>query len=478
MAGITTTVKATTTGSTTGSTPATTTTKGPTTTPVIAYTTTTGISTTLKATTTRSTTGSTPVTTTTKGTTTTPNIAGSTTSEGITTTVKATTTGSTTGSTPEVTTTTKGTTTTTNIAGTTTTEGISTTVKATTAGSATGSTLEVTTTTRVPTTTTLSTGSSTTEVVVCHGEWSRWFNEHTPSSDSPGDYELLDPRNNKHCSSPFDQITIIHCQFVDEPERPISDSPDNVTCDKDTGLTCIVSENDLQESKFCYDYQIRVCCEKQTAMTTTTSSTNMVSVTTTTKGTTTTPNIAGTTTTEGITTTVKATTTGSTTGSTPGCKDYSGRLRHEGETWSHHNNTCIHYRCVDGMIVETKISCSSRPSCAESERKWDEYHCCYTCPLPVQDCKVKPKLLNITKDGCSANVQVESCEGRCNSFAIFDPEINDMKHECQCCRENESETKTANLTCTNGTTKQYMYISVKSCKCKICAINQNTASFT
>uniref|UniRef100_UPI00398F4CDE mucin-2-like n=1 Tax=Pristiophorus japonicus TaxID=55135 RepID=UPI00398F4CDE len=308
--GIITTVTATTTGSTTGSTPVTTTTKGTTTTPVIAYTTTTeGISTTLKATTTGSTTGSTPVTTTTKGTTTTPNIAGSTTT-GITTTVKATT-----GSTPEVTTTTKGTTTTTNIAGTTTTEGISTTVKATTAGSATGSTLEVTTTTRVPTTTTLSTGSSTTEVV-CHGEWSRWFNEHTPSSDSPGDYELLDPRNNKHCSSPFDQITIIHCQFVDEPERPISDSPDNVTCDKDTGLTCIVSENDLQESKFCYDYQIRVCCEKQTAMTTTTSSTNMVSVTTTTKGTTTTPNIAGTTTTEGITT-VKATTTGSTTGSTP-----------------------------------------------------------------------------------------------------------------------------------------------------------------
>uniref|UniRef100_UPI00398F27DB mucin-2-like n=1 Tax=Pristiophorus japonicus TaxID=55135 RepID=UPI00398F27DB len=277
---------------------------------------TTGITTTVKATTTGSITGSTPVTTTTKGTTTTPNIAGSTTTEGITTTVKATTTGSTTSSTPEVTTTTKGTTTTSNIAGTTTTEGISPSVKATTAGSATGSTLEVTTTTRVPTTTTLSTGSSTTEVV-CHGEWSRWFNEHTPSSDSPGDYELLDPRNNKHCSSPFDQITIIHCQFVDEPERPISDSPDNVTCDKDTGLTCIVSENDLQESKFCYDYQIRVCCEKQTAMTTTTSSTNMVSVTTTTKGTTTTPNIADTTTTEGITTTVKATTTGSTTGSTP-----------------------------------------------------------------------------------------------------------------------------------------------------------------
>uniref|UniRef100_UPI00398EBBE8 integumentary mucin B.1-like n=1 Tax=Pristiophorus japonicus TaxID=55135 RepID=UPI00398EBBE8 len=158
------------------------------------------------------------------------------------------------------------------------------------------------------------------------------------------------------------------------------------------------------------------------------------------------------------------------------CKDYSGRLRHEGEKWSHHKNRCMHYRCVDGVVAETKISCSSRQSCAESERKWDEYHCCYTCPLPVQDCKVKPKLLNITKDGCSANVQVKSCEGKCSSFSIFDPHINDMKHDCQCCQENESEIKIVNLRCKNGRTKQYMYISVKSCKCKICADSQNTAS--
>uniref|UniRef100_UPI00398E33E9 intestinal mucin-like protein n=1 Tax=Pristiophorus japonicus TaxID=55135 RepID=UPI00398E33E9 len=79
-----------------------------------------GITTTVKATTTGPTTGSTP--------------------EGITTTVEATTTGSTTGSTPEVTTATKGTTTTTVSTGSSTTEGITTTAKATTTGSTTGST--------------------------------------------------------------------------------------------------------------------------------------------------------------------------------------------------------------------------------------------------------------------------------------------------------------------------------------------------
>ncbi|XP_067915134.1 mucin-2-like isoform X2 [Heterodontus francisci] len=129
---------------------------------------------------------------------------------------------------------------------------------------------ETTSTTVIPTKTT-----STTSYIPgdeCNGEWSRWFNEHTPSLISPGDSELLDPTRNELCPSSSDAINKIQCQFVDYPEWPVSESTDNVTCDKDTGLVCIFSENTVQETKFCYDYQIRVCCEPQiiTEWTTTT----------------------------------------------------------------------------------------------------------------------------------------------------------------------------------------------------------------
>ncbi|XP_078410754.1 mucin-5AC-like [Cetorhinus maximus] len=97
----------------------------------------------------------------------------------------------------------------------------------------------------------------------CNGEWSGWFNENTPSVISPGDSELLDPIRDELCPSSSDAINKIQCQFADYPERPISESTDNVTCDKDTGLVCKFSESALSDRRFCYDYQIRVCCEPQ-----------------------------------------------------------------------------------------------------------------------------------------------------------------------------------------------------------------------
>ncbi|XP_038667185.1 mucin-2-like isoform X33 [Scyliorhinus canicula] len=369
--GFTTTVKSATTGSTTGSTPEVTTTtvtpattssttistpevittpKGTSTTTVIGETTTTEVITTPKATTTavisettttagvtitvkpptiQSTTGSTPEVITTPKTTatsetttteviTTPKatttavISEKTTTAGITTTVKPPTIQSTTGSTPEgVTTSVKPSTT-----GTTpgiTPEVITTTVTPTTTSSTTISTPERTSVTKV--TTTGPTAGSTTEVV-CLGYWSPWFNENTPSVDSPGDSELLDPKDTKYCNYTSEVITNIQCQFVDQPERPFSDSQDNVTCDKDKGLTCVVSGTALEQKRICYDYQVRVCCEPVTPVTTTSSRTTSTSaVPSTTQETRTTP--GKTTTTEGVTTSVKPSTTGTSPGTTP-----------------------------------------------------------------------------------------------------------------------------------------------------------------
>ncbi|XP_059842765.1 mucin-2-like [Hypanus sabinus] len=150
------------------------------------------------------------------------------------------------------------------------------------------------------------------------------------------------------------------------------------------------------------------------------------------------------------------------------CEDFSGRLRNEGETWFHPNNTCVHFTCTKGVVVETKITCSSQSSCDEASKVWDEFHCCYQCPLEVQRCAVQPKRIKLTKDVCSAFVEVNSCEGFCRSFSIFNSMKNGMMHKCECCQENEVEEKETTLNCHDGKTMKYKYSSAKTCTCKLC----------
>ncbi|XP_059510629.1 mucin-5AC-like isoform X3 [Stegostoma tigrinum] len=137
---------------------------------------------------------------------------------------------------------------------------------------------ETTSTPGRPTTTTLT--SSYIPEEECNGEWSPWINDNTPTESSPGDSELLDPLRDELCLSSSDTINKIQCQFVDFPEWPVSQSIDNVTCDRDTGLVCTFSESDLEGRRFCYDYQIRVCCEPQ--ITTEWTTTNLPETTSTT----------------------------------------------------------------------------------------------------------------------------------------------------------------------------------------------------
>ncbi|XP_072921404.1 uncharacterized protein [Hemitrygon akajei] len=150
------------------------------------------------------------------------------------------------------------------------------------------------------------------------------------------------------------------------------------------------------------------------------------------------------------------------------CKDFSGRLRNEGETWVRPNNTCVHFTCTKGVVVETKITCSSQSSCDEASKVWDEFHCCFKCPLEVQRCAVQPKRIKLTKGVCSAFVEVNSCEGFCRSFSIFNSMKNGMMHKCECCQENEVEEKETTLNCRNGKTMKYKYSSAKTCTCKLC----------
>ncbi|XP_043541234.1 mucin-2-like, partial [Chiloscyllium plagiosum] len=102
---------------------------------------------------------------------------------------------------------------------------------------------------------------------VCHGEWSPWFNQNTPTISIPKDVELLFPVKDKLCRHPED-VGDIHCQYVDYPEKPLSESADNVICENDIGLVCEVTKGSSR--KICDDYKIRVCCKSHMIVTPTT----------------------------------------------------------------------------------------------------------------------------------------------------------------------------------------------------------------
>ncbi|XP_078090731.1 mucin-19-like [Mustelus asterias] len=123
---------------------------------------------------------------------------------------------------------------------------------------------ETTTITETTTTITSAVPSTTVTEEVCHGEWSPWFNQNVPSISNPDDIEALFPISQRLCSY-ISHIGNIQCQFVDYPEKPLSESSDSVLCSKGLGLVCKHSKSSSQ--KFCHDYKIRVCCESQTTTT-------------------------------------------------------------------------------------------------------------------------------------------------------------------------------------------------------------------
>ncbi|XP_051890122.1 mucin-19-like [Pristis pectinata] len=419
-------------------------------------------------TTTESTTSSTTEeTTTTTPTTTTESTTSSTTEETITTVTPSTT--STTTSTTEETTTTP--TTTTESTTSPTTKETTTTTPTTTTESTTSSTTEETNstvtpsttsttaeeTTTKPTTTTESTASSTTEEITATPTTTI---EPTTSSTTEETTTTVTPSTTSTTTEETTTTTTTESTTSPTTEETTTTTPTTTT---ESTTSSTTEETTTTVTPSTTSTTTSTTEETSTTTSTTESTTTSTTEESTTPETTTTESTVISTT-EETSTTVTPTTISSTTR----CKDYLGKLRNEGEFWLHPNNTCIHFRCTQGVVVETKFTCSSRPSCNEASKVWDEFHCCYDCPSKVQQCKVQPKRIKLAKNSCSAFVEVNSCEGFCKSFSIFDSKRNRMMQNCKCCQESEIEQKEATLKCKNGKTQKYKYTSAKTCTCKLC----------
>ncbi|GCC19308.1 hypothetical protein chiPu_0018315, partial [Chiloscyllium punctatum] len=130
------------------------------------------------------------------------------------------------------------------------------------------------------------------------------------------------------------------------------------------------------------------------------------------------------------------------------------------------NNSCISYSCEKNMQIVNKMECKMTPECPESEKIWDEFHCCYSCPKKANVCEPVPYNTTIQKESCKPVVlDLRRCEGYCKGAAEYDVDLGGIKHSCTCCQEDEIEEREIKLQCgTAQSTIKYTYI--KSCVCK------------
>ncbi|GCB79961.1 hypothetical protein scyTo_0019636 [Scyliorhinus torazame] len=82
------------------------------------------------------------------------------------------------------------------------------------------------------------------------------------------------------------------------------------------------------------------------------------------------------------------------------------------------NNSCIRYSCVDNIQVEHETICPEAKNCSESEKVWDEIHCCYSCPERQTLCKTRSYNKTVMIESCKEfEIELQICEGYCEGSA-------------------------------------------------------------
>ncbi|XP_043569532.1 intestinal mucin-like protein [Chiloscyllium plagiosum] len=153
------------------------------------------------------------------------------------------------------------------------------------------------------------------------------------------------------------------------------------------------------------------------------------------------------------------------------CLDSNGSRRNEGEKWVDPNDGCVSYTCFEYGVATRVITCSNQSDCDESQKMWDENKCCYKCVPPSvhRTCETLKRKENVTKtvnnSQCSAEIDVNKCEGNCSTSSHFNTTSNKIEHVCMCCQEKEVVEKTVDLDCGNEKTEAYTYTYIMSCDC-------------
>ncbi|KAI1888567.1 hypothetical protein AGOR_G00186500 [Albula goreensis] len=151
--------------------------------------------------------------------------------------------------------------------------------------------------------------------------------------------------------------------------------------------------------------------------------------------------------------------------------EHNGETHKVGDRWRDPSLPCESYSCEkSGTKVERKVCAEQQ--CSEELRVWDEDRCCYSCNTGntgEQTCAPRMSRVNITVDGCKAEVEVPVCEGQCESHSRWNiAEVLSMEKECQCCQQRATKEQDITLKCEGGGSKSHRYKHITECECKVC----------
>ncbi|XP_032895186.1 mucin-2-like isoform X3 [Amblyraja radiata] len=152
------------------------------------------------------------------------------------------------------------------------------------------------------------------------------------------------------------------------------------------------------------------------------------------------------------------------------CLDINGTRREINDKWQDQNNACTSYRCTKYGVKTHTLTCAAQEDCIESDKKWDDKHCCYTC-VSQGLCKRTIKITNVTKEvqntNCTASIELYVCEGNCPGSVYYDTQTHKTERKCECCQEMGTEDRIVALTCQDGRKNElYTYPRFTSCRCK------------
>ncbi|KAG9335901.1 hypothetical protein JZ751_003558, partial [Albula glossodonta] len=163
------------------------------------------------------------------------------------------------------------------------------------------------------------------------------------------------------------------------------------------------------------------------------------------------------------------------------CKGPHGEPKKIGETWE---ANC--YICTCDNITRTE-KCVPKPSPAPPTCKDNEMLVTFNgtdcCNMAVcgnsgntgeQTCAPRMSRVNITVDGCKAEVEVPVCEGQCEARSRWNiAEVLSMEKECQCCQQRATKEQDITLKCEGGGSKSHRYKHITECECKTAMLQQS-----
>uniref|UniRef100_T1JAC2 Hemocytin n=1 Tax=Strigamia maritima TaxID=126957 RepID=T1JAC2_STRMM len=158
-----------------------------------------------------------------------------------------------------------------------------------------------------------------------------------------------------------------------------------------------------------------------------------------------------------------------------------------GEKWNSVIKKCVMAHCTNdtkvGVITQYETNCPQlAPNCPEDKIIRDPNDCCDICSVvpPTEDCTVKEIDLNETikifdifhlGNECSNKYPIpglKHCAGKCDSHTMYSADKKDFESTCLCCKQDQIESKTVQLDCSDGSQTPFTYMQPVTCTCSLC----------